>query len=241
LEQLFLNLLIHAEQRVALSPLKSLTLQSSLMGGQAHVEIVYSIAPEDPLAEVDPLAPNQTAEGVALGLGVCLGIAKTHGGDIRFHSRAGAAHFDVNLPLVGGAEHTTAETVEDSKPSRPLTVMIVDSGPAAQRPLISMVGARGHRAVPVNPQEAVELLQRLKFDAVFWAIRPGGSSWGESHDRIRSQVAAFVLLSDGYDAELARSLEKGGGFLLPRPVQKAELDRVLREIQMRVGTTPRPA
>ncbi len=241
LEQLFLNLLIHAEQRVALSPLKSLTLQSSLMGGQAHVEIVYSISPEDPLAEVDPLGPNQTAEGVALGLGVCLGIAKTHGGDIRFHSRAGAAHFDVNLPLVGAVEHTTADTVEDSKPSRPLTVMIVDSGPATQRPLISMVGARGHRAVPVNPQEAVEILQRLKFDAVFWAIRPGGSAWGESHDRIRSQVAAFVLLSDGYDPDLARSLEKDGGFLLPRPVQKAELDRVLREIQMRVGTTPRPA
>jgi CheY-like chemotaxis protein len=141
---------------------------------------------------------------------------------------------------VGGAEQAAAEMLEDSKPSRPLTLMIVDSGPSAQRQLIGIVGARGHRAVPANPQEAVELLQRLKFDAVFWAIRPGGSSWGESHDRIRNSVAAFVLVSDGYDPELARSLEQGGGFLLTRPVQKAELDRVLREIQMRVGTTPRP-
>ena len=239
LEQLFLNLLIHAERRAGIAPMKSLTLQSSLMGGEAHVEISYSVAPEDPLGEVNPLDSNHTGEGSALGLGVCLGIAKTYGGDIRFHSRAGMAHFDVNLPRVGGAEHAAAETPEVSKPSRPLTLMIVDSGPGAQRQLLRLVGALGHRAVPVNPQEAVELLQRLKFDAVFWAIRSGGTSWGESHDRIRSHVAAFVLVSDGYDPELARSLEQGGGFLLPRPVQKAELDRVLREIQMRTGTTAR--
>jgi CheY-like chemotaxis protein len=240
LEQLFLNLLIHAEQRAALSPLKTVTIQSSLMGGEAHVEIGYSIAPDDPLAEVDPLQANEDAESLALGLGVCIGIAKTHGGGIRFHSRAGMARFEVNLPLASPTEHVAAEAPEVSKPSRPLTLMIVDSDPSAQRQLLRMVGSRGHRAVPVNPQEAAELLQRLRFDAVFWAIRSGSTSSGESHERIRSHVAAFVLLSDGYDPELARSLEKGGGFLLPRPVQKGDLDRVLREIQMRAGIVSEP-
>jgi signal transduction histidine kinase/CheY-like chemotaxis protein len=240
LEQLFLNLLIHAEQRAALAPLKSLTLQCSLMGGESLVEIGYSIAAEDPLGEVNPLDAGQAAEGAAMGLGVCLGIAKTYGGDIRFKHRAGVARFEVNLPIAGAVEHAAAaETIEISKPTRPLTLMIVDTDPNAQRNLLRLAGGRGHRTVPVNPQEAVELLHRLRFDAVFWAIRSGAASWSESHDRIRKQVAAFVLLSDGYDPELARSLEQNGGFLLPRPVQPVELDRVLREIQMRVGANPR--
>jgi signal transduction histidine kinase len=242
LEQLFLNLLIHAEQRSALSSLKTLMLQSSLMGGEAHVEIGYSISPEDPLGEVNPLDPSEAPDGATLGLGVCLGIATSYGGGIRFHSRSGTARFEVNLPLASATEHVGGEAPEEpAKPSRPMTLMIVDSDPGAQRQLLRLVAGRGHRAVPVNPQEAVELLNRLKFDAVFWAIRSGGTSWSESHDRIRSQVVAFVLLSDGYDPQLARSLEQGGGFLLPRPVQQAELDRILREIQMRVGANPKVA
>ena len=36
---------------------------------------------------------------------------------------------------------------------------------------------------------------------------------------------SFVLVSDGYDAELAGSLESSGGFLLTRPVRDADLDR----------------
>ena len=48
-----------------------------------------------------------------------------------------------------------------------------------------------------------------------------------------SYVPFFVLLSDGYDPELARSLEASGGFLLPRPIQDADLDWVLKQIESR--------
>jgi hypothetical protein len=41
-------------------------------------------------------------------------------------------------------------------------------------------------------------------------------------------------VSDGYDIELARSIEAGGNFLLGRPFQESELDRVLRQIEARV-------
>ena len=226
LEQLFLNLLLHAEHQAAAVPGKSLSLHSSILAGQAHVEIAYAGSLDETAAEADPL---DTA------LAVCRGIAKSYGGDILFQTRSGGARFDVNLPLA----HTEAQTPVGSevfRPSRTLTLMIVDTDPNAQRHLMRMVGARAQRGVPVNPQEAAELIDRLKFDAVFWSIRAGGTSWSESHDRIRGKVPAFVLLSDGYDPELARSLEKGGGFLLPRPVQDAELERVLREIQMRTAT-----
>ncbi len=233
LEQLFLNLLIHAEQRAATAPTKILSVQSSLMSGQVHVEIGYSLAPGD--AEANPLEAGSGADGEALSLGVCLGIAKTYGGDIRFQNRGANAHFEVSLPLTDSTQKSAGD-FESSKPSRPLTLMIVDTDPVSQRQLLRLLGTKGHRAVPVNPQESVELGERLQFDAVFWAIRSGGAPWSESHDRLRNQVSAFILLSDGFDPELARSLERSNGFLIPRPVQDAELERVLREIQLRTAS-----
>ena len=226
LEQLFLNLLLHAEHQAGSVPGKSLSLHSSILAGQAHVEISYAGPLDEAAAEPDPLDA---------ALGVCRGIAKSYGGDILFQTRSGGARFDVNLPLARNDLQIPAGA-DRSGTWRTLTLMIVDTDPTAQRQLMRMVGARAQRGVPVNPQEAVELVERLRFDAVFWAIRAGGTSWSESHDRIRGKVPAFVLLSDGYDPELARSLEKGGGFLLPRPVQDAELERVLREIQLRSVT-----
>ena len=41
----------------------------------------------------------------------------------------------------------------------------------------------------------------------------------------------FVLVSDAYDAELARSMESTNGFLLVRPIQVAQLERILGEIE----------
>jgi signal transduction histidine kinase len=225
LEQLFLNLLLHAEHQAAASA-KTLSIHSSILAGQAHVEIAYA-SPHDeqqPQPEVNPLTES---------LAVCLGIAKSYGGDIVYQNRSGAARFDVNLPLAPSDSHTPRERVDSSKPFRTLTVMIVDKDSGSQRQLLRMVGARSHRAVPVNPQEASELADRLRFDAVFWAARSGGTPWSESHDRMRNKISSFVLLSEGYDAELARSLEKTGGFLLSNPVQDPELERVLREIQVR--------
>jgi hypothetical protein len=42
-----------------------------------------------------------------------------------------------------------------------------------------------------------------------------------------------VLISEGYDQQLAASLEQNGGFLLARPVEEASLDRILGAIAAR--------
>jgi CheY-like chemotaxis protein len=115
------------------------------------------------------------------------------------------------------------------KPARPLTIMLVDSG--GQRQLLGMLGARGHRVVPVAFEEAVELAQRLRFDAVLLATRPGGPNWSELQERVRTHVPSFVLINDGNDPELAQSLEKSEGHLLVRPIQESDLARVLKTIE----------
>ena len=243
-EQVFLNLLVHAEQRTAETPAKNISIQSSVMAGRLVVEIAYSAPPltADPAAAgsaggADPFSEPKSDQASALGLGVCQGIVAGLGGEIRFRALAAAERFEIELPLASAHESTRGMAAPAAPPVdtpiRPLTLMLVDPDAAAQRQLVSFLGARGHRVVPAVAEEASDLAQRLRFDAVFWAVRTSGGRWSEFHDRLRSAVPVFVLLSEGYDHNLARSLEENGGFLLGAPVQDAEGGRVLSEIAAR--------
>jgi CheY-like chemotaxis protein len=164
-----------------------------------------------------------------LGLEVCQGIIRNHGGEIRLRRRSGQSGFETELPVVRPS--VEPQTVGGTtRLSKPLTLMLVDTDPDAQTQVMSLLGARGHRVVPVAAEAAVDLAQRLRFDAVLWAVRSGGHGWSEFHERVRASIPAFVLISDGYDQDLARSLEASGGFLLARPVQDSALERILRQI-----------
>ena len=116
---------------------------------------------------------------------------------------------------------------------RPLTLMLVEPELPAQRALVTSLGSRGHRVVPASAEGAGDIVQRLRFDAVLWAVRSGRSGWSEFHDRYRASIPAFVLIADSYDPHLAQSLEPRGGFVLSRPVQDQNLGEILREIAAR--------
>ena len=224
LEQVFLNLLVHAEQRAADAAPRTLTVSNSTIAGRVLIEVAYSTT----------LTEAGEEEG-ALGLGVCQGIIQSHGGEIRFRTQSGTARFEVDLPVTRMAGES-AVAAEAHQPLRPLTIMLVDS--AAQRQLMGMLGARGHRVVPVRPDEAADLAQRLRFDAVLWGSRAAGANWSDFRERLREHIPAFVLVSEGYDADLARSLEESGGIPLARPIQEVELDRVLKAIEARSPNSP---
>jgi signal transduction histidine kinase len=234
IEQVFLNLLVHAEQCAAETPLKSMSVASTRIAQRAIVEISYASGPEEETDEL-PIENN------ALGLAVCQGILRSHGGELRYLATGGVARFEVELPLVREEAAAASKNGTESR-GRAMTVLLVDSDTGGQRRLMGMLGTRGHRVVPVSPEEAGDLAQRLRFDAIFWAMRPGGPRWSEMLDRIRVLTPGFVLIAEAYEAGLALSIEESGGFLLGRPIADTELDRVLREIESRlpsaVGANP---
>ena len=84
--------------------------------------------------------------------------------------------------------------------------MLVDNDAGAQHQLLGLLSARGHRVVPARAEEAADLAHRLRFDALVWVLRPGGPKWSDFQERLRDSIAAVVLVSDGYDADLAASL-----------------------------------
>jgi signal transduction histidine kinase len=248
MEQVFLNLLVHAEQCAADAPGKTISAASTAIGGRVLVEISYAIPPrrdvDDPDAEfapefaVDPFATNLSdvaSETGALGLGVCQGIIQSHGGEIRFRSRSGSAQFEVDLPLSRTSSDDASRDQAGATAST-LTLMLVDADAAGQRQMMKVLSGRGHRVVPASLEEASDLAQRLRFDAVFWALRSshGGSVRHsvDAQERVRTHVPGFVLVSDAYDPELARSMEMAGGFLIARPIQESQLNRILQKIEL---------
>ncbi len=240
IEQVFLNLLVHAEQSAADVPSKTVTVATSIIAGRLSVEIGYSArSGEGPGAETGDADVLSESGARAMSLGVCRSIVLNHGGGMRFNTREGLATFEVELPVVGHAEAVS----DPKRAERTLTVMLVDPEPGPQRQLLGLLSLRGHRVIPIAAEEAAEVAQRLRFDAVFWAMRlssaDGGAKWGEFQERARASAGAFVLVSEGYDVELARSIEESGNFLLGRPVQEKELDRILRQVEARASSAAR--
>jgi GAF domain-containing protein/CheY-like chemotaxis protein len=222
LEQVFLNLLVHAEQSLAEAPQKLITIRSSVLARRVLVEIGFTAPPL--LGK-----PEETA-GV---LGVTRSVIAGHGGEVRLIEKAGAApHFEVELPLLP-RERTAGAAAGNGSGTEPLrrqmTALVIEPDEGAQHQLLALLAASGCRVVPVdNSDSAMELAQRMRFEVAFCSLHAPGLNWVELSERMQSRVGAFVLLSDGYNAELSADFEGEGRFVLPKPVQEADLARALR-------------
>jgi DNA-binding NtrC family response regulator len=175
-------------------------------------------------------------------LSVTRGVVAGHGGEVRLIEKSNAdPRFEVDLPLVArerpaSASSATPQPKPDAVSQK--TALVIESDEGAQRQLIALLSARGFRVVPLNNADnGLDLAQRVRFDAAFCSVHAPGLNWVELSERMHSRVGGFVLLSEGYDSELAADFEGDGRFVLPKPVQETELDRVLRALETSLKTT----
>ncbi len=221
LEQVFLNLLVHAEQSVTEAPQKCVTVRTSVLAGRLVVEVAFT-------AILEPSKMEDTASVLSLARGIVAG----HGGEARLITKTGQdPRFEVELPLAvrerAPASSSTAAASRDS--SKVATTLLIEPDDAAQKQLLQFLSARGCRVVPMgNADAALELSHRIRFDAAFCSLHAPGLNWVELSERMQNRVGVFVLLSDGYDPELNADFEGEGRFVLAKPVQETELDRILK-------------
>ena len=83
------------------------------------------------------------------------------------------------------------------------------------------------------------MAQRLRFDIAFCSVRLAGMNWVEFFDRTRRLIGAFVLMAEGQDPEVSRAFKGGEGFLLSKPVDELETQRLLVTIEERNETLSR--
>jgi CheY-like chemotaxis protein len=225
LEQVFLDLVMHAEQALADATEKLITLRTMRLARKALVDISYS-APD--------AAAGPDAGAATLGLGVCRSIIAGHGGELRVVNASGAGpHFEIEMPRVRRDRQAgAARETQPREASQPLTALVIEADEAVERHLLALLSARGYRVVPVrNSDVGLELAQRLCFDIAFCSVRAPGLNWVELSESLESRVGVFVLLSDGYDPELAADFEGANRFVLAKPIDEGHLDNVLRRVE----------
>jgi GAF domain-containing protein len=225
LEQVFLRLLVHAEQSLATASEKMLTIRTSLLARMVVVEIVFSARAE----------AHNSGEVAAI-LGVTRSVIAGHGGEVRLMEKSPAdARFEVELPLLAKDRAAAVDpSAQDqaAQTGRRMTALIIETEEAAQRQILGLLAARGYRVVPVNNTDSgLDLAQRMRFDVVFCSVRAPGLNWVELAERMQSKVSGFVLMSDGYDPELAADFEADGRFVLAKPLQDSELHKVLAAVE----------
>ncbi len=226
LEQVFLTLLVHAEQSLADAPQKLITIRTSVLGKRLLVEIGFTAPPS-----------AQRPQETAAVLGITRSVIAGHGGEVRMIEKSNAdPRFEVELPVAVKERVASlpAAVAPSHAPAAPvsMTVLVIEPEEAAQRHLTALLSARGARVVPVdNADKGLELAHRLRFDMVFCSAHAPGLNWVELSERIEPRVACFVLISDRFDAELAADFENDRRYVLPRPVQEAGLDRIFTAIQ----------
>ena len=232
LEQVFLNLLVHAEQSLSDSSEKSIVIRSSVVARRVLMEIGYS----GPRSAADPFAPGADDTSGGTGLGVCRSLITGHGGEIRLVQQAGGdPAFQVDLPCAA-REKPSGPALENGRDgAHTLTALVIEPVEAIQAQLRGLLASRGYRVVPVaSSDEGLDLAQRLRFDAVFCAVHATGLNWVETAEQVKSRVGGFVLLSDSYNADLSADFAGECRFVLAKPVDEKQLDRVLEAI--RVGS-----
>ncbi len=229
LEQVFLNLLLYAEQQQTTAEERCITVTANSAGKKVVVGISFSTAPEiDP--EQDPLLCEDTAEKPARGLAFARGIFHAHGGEVRFlRNSSTQARFEVELPTAGKSAPIVAEAKSAIKT---WTTLVVEPDGAVQRKLLSILSAHGHRVVPVtSAEEAINLLERLRFDLAFCSVRLPGRNWIDFYEAVRHRLASFVLLTEGIDEGLVRVFEGADGHLLRKPIDEADVEQLLSQIE----------
>ena len=233
IEQVLLNLLVDAEKSAADARDKLITVSTSLLAKRVLVEISYPLRSPD--TRGDSSDGDHTGSG-ALGLGVCRGIIESHGGEFRVVRTSPAqARFDIELPVIE-ARQTGSGASELSDAIRQLTVLVVEPDNKVQRQLVQMLGNRGDRVVPVSSaEEGLDIVERLRFDMVICAVRLPSLNWVTFCERVRLRVGGFVLLTDAFNSDVGRAFRNSEGYVLSKPLDETELQRICRAVEDRTS------
>jgi PAS domain S-box-containing protein len=200
IEQILLNLVVNAEQALALGDLpRTLFVRTSADGDSAIIEVEDN-GPGIRRAELerifDPFWTTKSpGVGVGLGLSLVHTIVADHGGRIRVESEPGkGALFVIELPAAPAPAPDLATEPPPARapahPARPLRILVVDDEPAIRVSIDRFLVRRGHRVeTAAEGEEALRIIERAAtdpFDVIVSDLRMPGLS-GEQLYRILCQ------------------------------------------------------
>lgn len=237
LQQVFLNIIINAEQAMAeVHGRGKLFVKTERIDNSIRVSIADDgpgIAKGNIDKIFDPFFTTKgSVGGTGLGLSVSYGIIKEHGGKIYAESTSckGATLF-VELPII--AETTRLEMAEpSSKETEKITrakILVVDDEPHICRALDRLLTQEGHKVETVsNAQTALRRLNISEYDLILLDIRMPGMNGIEFYNRMKEmnsslQQRVVCITGDVISTENKAFLDKAGIPCLAKPFSADEL------------------
>jgi PAS domain S-box-containing protein len=241
LEQVVVNLLNNASKYTDRSGQIEVMLQQECDEAVLRVhDNGVGIAPEilplifDLFMQADQ-SLDRAQGGLGIGLALVQSLVTLHRGRVEAHSTPGrGSEFVVRLPMLMSPQESAVARVEEGpQPARSLRVLVVDDNVDAAQSLAMLLQMSGHDArVAHDGTSAMQVVREFIPDAVLLDIGLPFADGYEVAKLIRAEPAlgnALLLAVTGYgrDSDLQRTLEAGFDHHLVKPVDYAQVERIL--------------
>ena len=202
------------------------------------------ISPENLLRIFDPFfTTKQVGQGTGLGLSLCYGIIKEHGGNITPSSRPGeGATFTIELPLfhlVGDTTKTGHDT--EFKPLDPnegtgKKILVIDDEEAILQMLRERLTQNGYSVDTASSGENGLLQLRQKnYDVTFCDWKMPGLNGRQVYENIRTESPALCrrvifITGDVINEQMRGFLERENRFCLTKPFNFDDARKAIKTV-----------
>lgn len=197
--------------------------------GLTEAQIARLFSPYEQLS----LGTARAFGGTGLGLAISRDLARLMGGDLTAAEGHGAgACFKLVLPAPEGTpppDVDTAEAAALARPSRPMSVLVVDDHDINRRTLARMLEAFGAEVETAEDAlTALAVCQAQRFDAILMDVRMPGMDGLEASRRLREAGAnretPIIAVTGGASREeIAACLDAGMTRWVEKPVNPRDL------------------
>jgi PAS domain S-box-containing protein len=244
LHQVFLNLIVNAQQAMETQPLpRRLRIDSDRHEDRIRIRIIDNgpgIAPAIRTRIFDPyFTTKPPGGGTGVGLAVSLGIVESHNGALTVECPPeGGAVFQVLLPITMSDEQPQPGQVSpaESNRSKGPRLLIVDDEPEVGA-LLADILRRDSASIDVaaSGQEALQWMGKCEYDAVLSDLRMPEMDGPELYRQIeqrwpqRARLVIFIT-GDALSPTVQTFLAGTGQPYLEKPFVPAEVRKVVQEI-----------